>query len=144
MTAAASPPARDPERHAAPGAHPHGRRSHPLRGRHVGILCGDLASLPAIALQRAVGELGARVALVRVGVGEAGDPGTLEPVAYVLSRLYDGVVCVDLSERTMRAFRDASGMPVISEAVPCAPASDEEVRDWVARQLAALLEALPA
>ncbi len=128
MTASLSPVVPDPDGRpradrgsvAAPAdtsvssASPEAWRVRALRTRNIGILCDDPQSSRAVALQRELSGLGARVALVRAGVDDGGNDGALEPVAYVLGRLYDAVVCVGLGPNLVRNLKDAAGIPVIS------------------------------
>ena len=87
----------------------------PLRGRNIGILCDDPDRPEAAALQRAAGDLGARVALVNSNLhGEMSHP-SLVDTARVLERLYDAVICVDLDPQVIDELRGVADIPVLSD-----------------------------
>lgn len=87
----------------------------PLHSRNVGILCDDPQRPEAVLLQQAATALGARVALVRSPLDEASGQPALAHTARVLGRLYDAVLCVDLSPAVVSYLRDAVDIPVISD-----------------------------
>ena len=86
-----------------------------LRGRNVGILCEDPQRPEVFLLQRAASELGARVALVRAGPGDAGPLLAREQAGRVLGRLYDVLICVDIPPQVVQELRNVASVPAISD-----------------------------
>lgn len=82
-----------------------------LRGKKLALLSDDHASPDAAAFLRAATELGAHVARVKAGAGEAGrrDP---RDTAALLGQLYDGIECQGLPEAEMRQLGRDAGVPV--------------------------------
>jgi ornithine carbamoyltransferase len=122
--AAATPatePAADPvdaleARIAMLKAHALAGASQPLlRGRNIGILCEESQRPEVFLLQRAATDLGARVSLVRSGLGEADALLAVEKTARVLARLYDALICIDVAPHVVQSLRQAAGIPAIAD-----------------------------
>jgi ornithine carbamoyltransferase len=68
-----------------------------------------------LAIQRATSDLGARVALIPSHLDSCSATGALEQTAHVLGRLYDAVICIDLSPEVVRQLRLSCGVPVLAD-----------------------------
>jgi|GEM_PF-2951565 len=84
-----------------------------LRNRDIGILCDDPRRSEVIDLQRVATGMGARVALVRSDLGQAGGRAEFEQMARVLAGFYDAVLCFDLPPSTVRLLGEAAAIPVV-------------------------------
>ena len=91
-----------------------GAASPLLRGKHLGLLCRDAATPPAVLFRDAARELGARVSLVEPSLIDAEALPTLGEIGRVLGRLYDAVECQDLAEALVESLRAPAGVPVFS------------------------------
>ena len=96
----------------------------PLQGLNIGVVCGDPQRPEVFMLERAAGELGARVALVQPGLEMTASPSADERAGKVLGMLYDALICIDLPAWLVRVLRDSSGIP----------AADDLAGRWVALQ----------
>jgi ornithine carbamoyltransferase len=98
----------------------------PLGGRNIGILCDEAQRPEVFLLQRAATELGARVALVRFGLDEAGASLAVEKTGRVLGQLYDALICVDVPAPVVERLGDAAGIPTVANLAT----------DWIALRAA--------
>ena len=120
-----------------------GEPRQPLRGVHVGLVCGDDTVDAAVQFKAAAVALGAQVTLLDPARTLEGDA-ALEEVARLLGRLYDAVACLDLPEDLARRLAQCAAVPVLEVRTALAPAAGGGIaadqRPWAAQ--AALLAAL--
>ncbi|MET0544258.1 MAG: hypothetical protein ABWZ88_21150 [Variovorax sp.] len=84
----------------------------PLRGRNLALLLEDPARNECAALERAAGELGARVAHVRYRHRPGAPHADVAPLARTLGRMYDAIDCGTLPAATVREMEAAANVPV--------------------------------
>lgn len=83
-----------------------------LRGRKLGLLCGDGGDDDALLFCRAAAELGAHVAHIRPSLTELSSPQEVSHTARMLGRLYDAVECQGMSAALVHQMGVDAGVPV--------------------------------
>lgn len=83
-----------------------------LQGRFIGLVCSQADSPEAQLFRRAAAGLGARVALVRPGLGSDSPAADVATTARMLGRLYDALECQGLDPALVAQLASAAGVPV--------------------------------
>lgn len=83
-----------------------------LRGKNIGLVGAAPGRADTELLQRAVTELGAKVAHVRPGWSAMSSPTEVADTARVLGRLYDAIDISGSPAALVRQVRHAAGVPV--------------------------------
>jgi ornithine carbamoyltransferase len=109
-----------------------GRLQPVLKGRKLGVLCGEPGRAEALLVRRAALELGAHVSLVHPGFDAGGDGAALIHTARTLGRLYDVVACLALPPGLVRQLRAAAGIPVLDDGCVAAAGAEADSGDVAA------------
>lgn len=97
-----------------------------LRGRRIALLCATdrSSSVTVQAITEAAERLGASLARVRVDLIEQGSADEVARAARVLGRLYDVIVCDQVSCALIERLRAGSGLPVVKDVATRAAPPD--------------------
>lgn len=97
-----------------------GAQRPPLKGRNLGVLCGNGQGAHVEAFQQAATELGARAAVLAASQTLGSTPQTAEEAARLLSRLYDAVTCDGVPDQVVDALARTATIPVTNGYIAAA------------------------
>lgn len=113
-----------------------GLARRPFVSRHLAVV-HDTDRTLAEQVAAAAEQLGARCALIRAGELRLTD--SLQPLdtIAVLGKLYDGLICVDLTSAVVERLRREAGVPVCQiTPVPASPSQPEQAGTyWLQAEL---------
>ena len=89
-----------------------GRVQPLLRGKNLGLLCGDDTRPQALLFRQAASELGAHVAHIGMSLTEASSAQEVAHTARMLSRLYDAVECQGLASALVQQLAEVADIAV--------------------------------
>jgi ornithine carbamoyltransferase len=94
------------------------RRSAPLKGRHVAVLCERPPRAASDVFSAAARGLGARVTRIRPSLSRLTGSLDLQDTARVLGRLYDAIECDGLGQAFMLELARIAAVPVSNVLMP--------------------------